>query len=81
MYGGFGVALGVLLLLAVRVPDYAPGIALTAAVALLGMAGGRVIGLCFERAGRWPWLFGALELLLGGALLATAVTGLPMGGR
>lgn len=69
VYGGFGIALAALLVIGVTLPAYAPGIRLTVAVALLGMAAGRILGFCLERCGRWPWLFGAGELALGGALL------------
>ena len=69
VYGGFGVALAALLLLGAAWPDHAVGIRLTVAVALLGMAAGRMLGFCVERCGRWPWVFGCVELALGGALL------------
>ena len=69
VYGGFGVALATLLLISAAWPDHAPGIRLTVAVALLGMAAGRMFGFCVECSGRWPWLFGLVELVLGGALL------------
>jgi hypothetical protein len=36
------------------------------------MAGGRVVALCCERAGRWPWIFGGIELALAAALFAGA---------
>lgn len=69
VYGGFGIALAALLLIGSTLPAYAPGIRLTVAVALLGIATGRIVGFCLERCGRWPWLFGAVEIALGGALL------------
>ena len=72
VYGGFGVAFGGLLLATiVALPAYAPGILLAAAVALLGMAGGRLLGFTCERAGRWPWVFGIIEVAAGAALLTT----------
>lgn len=45
---------------------YAVGLAL--AVALLGMAAGRLVGFVVERACAWPWCFAALEATAGAAL-------------
>lgn len=72
VYGGFGVAFGGLLIASLVLPPaYAPGIRLAAAVALLGMAGGRLWGFACERSGRWPWVFGVIEVVVGAALLLT----------
>ncbi len=69
VYGGFGIALGVLLIATVTSADLACGVQLTAAVSLLGMAGGRIIGWSIESSGIWPRLFGVVELVAGVALL------------
>jgi hypothetical protein len=45
------------------------GVLLAVAVALLGMAAGRVVSFSFERAGRWPWVFLVMETALAGLLL------------
>lgn len=62
VYGGFGLAMAAVLLLAPRLPTLRAGILLTVALALAGMALGRVIGALVERPpGRWPVIFGVLE--------------------
>jgi len=43
VYGGFGVAMAAVLVLALRAPDLARGVFLTLALALAGMAVGRVV--------------------------------------
>jgi len=73
VYGGFGLALGGLLLLAPNWPRHAPGVVLAAAIALLGMATGRAISFTVEPSRRWPWLFAAIELAAGLALGSVAV--------
>lgn len=72
VYGGFGLAMAALLLAGDALGAFAPGVRLTAGVALLGMAAGRVIGLCTEWPGRWPLAFGIVEVAFGAALLAVA---------
>jgi hypothetical protein len=74
VYGGFGVALGVLLLATPRLPALREGVLVCAAVALAGMAGGRVLALAVERPRRfYPCGFYlALEALMAAALLAAA---------
>lgn len=72
VYGGFGIALGILLVLAPLWPTFYPGIVLTAAVALLGMAGGRLAGWALDRRfDAWPRRFLFLELALAGLLLTS----------
>ena len=71
VYGGFGVAIAVMLI-ATSGTELAVGVRYTIAAALLGMAAGRAIGFCIERSGRWPWIFGALEIV--GALALTRVS-------
>lgn len=70
VYGGFGVAMaGILAIAAVR-PDYRIGITLTVAVALVGMAVGRMLSAAIERR-RTPfypdWFYCLVEV--GAALL------------
>ena len=62
VYGGFGLGMAAVLLLALRWPALRAGILLTVSLALAGMALGRVIGTLAEGLpGRWPIFFGLLE--------------------
>ncbi len=72
VYGGFGVAVAVLLVLAARSDSIRPGVFLAIAVALLGMAGGRVIAALVERPARfYPcWFYCVVEVALAGLLVA-----------
>lgn len=75
VYGGFGLAMTAVLLLALRAPAVRDGILLTVALALAGMALGRVVGaLADRRLGRWPLVFGLIELA--GALILGRASGL-----
>jgi hypothetical protein len=69
VYGGFGIAIAVLLVVAAQDVQLRSGVMLAVAVALLGMAAGRVISLFVERPGKWPLIFLVVELVLGGLLL------------
>jgi hypothetical protein len=72
VYGGFGIALAAILAVAaLGDPSTGEGIVVTAAVALLGMAGGRVVSAVVDRpAGFFPvWLYFAIEVVAGIALL------------
>ena len=70
VYGGFGVAVAAALWVSLRAPAWAPGVLFAVALALLGMAGGRLVSLAVDRGlGGYPALFGATELVLGGSLL------------
>ncbi len=71
VYGGFGVAIGALLLAPLIKPALLEGVVLAVAVALLGMAAGRVVGAVFDRPGLWPVVFFGIELA-GAALLLSA---------
>lgn len=74
VYGGFGVAIGSLVLASLGLPTLRPGILVSVATAVFGMALGRVISRVVDgRAGPYPRLFLAVELLLGGALVAALV--------
>jgi hypothetical protein len=71
VYGGFGVAMGLLLLVSTSVDPIRPGVLLCLAVALLGMAAGRGISRAVDgRAGFYPWFYLGVEVLLSVALLA-----------
>ncbi len=69
VYGGFGIAIAVLLAVAAQDVGLRSGVLLAVAVALLGMAAGRVVSFGLERAGRWPWVFLVMETALAGLLL------------
>ena len=71
VYGGFSVAIAVVLLLSLFEPALRRGVLVCVASALAGMAGGRVIGALVERPGFWPWLFCGFESA-GAALLFLA---------
>lgn len=68
VYGGFGLAIAGLLVAAERLPTLREGVLVTVAVALAGMALGRVLGALVERPGRWPLVFGGLEVAGAAAL-------------
>lgn len=73
VYGGYGVAMAVMLIVALRMPALAPGVFACLAAALAGMALGRIVSAVVDRPpGPWPWFFCALELL-GAAALAAGV--------
>ena len=70
VYGGFGVAIGALLLVSMWMPGIQSGVLITVGVALLGMALGRFISFLIEPVeGKLPALFAVVEVFLGGALL------------
>lgn len=70
VYGGFGVAIAGILFAATRMPDIREGILLTVAVALYGMASGRVISFAIERPdGRNPYAYCVMEIALASALV------------
>ena len=74
VYGGFGIALGVLLFVADGwTPELRAGVVLTAAVALAGMAAGRVVSALVEPKALlgYPGFFLVLEAVLA-ALLYSA---------
>src|SRR6266849_5945598 len=70
VYGGFGIAIGALLLAA----PAEPGVRLCVAVALAGMAGGRLVAAALERPRRfYPcWFYFAVEVTMAVALLAVS---------
>ena len=70
VYGGFGLTIATALLWGMLSPRLAPGVFFATGLALWGMAAGRAISVVIERsAGFYPWLFFAIELAGGGALL------------
>jgi hypothetical protein len=73
VYGGFGLAIGAILLAALTVPALREGILVTVAAALAGMAGGRLVAAAIDGSpGRIPWLFMVIEAVAGIALFMAA---------
>lgn len=70
VYGGFGLAIAIVLLLAIFMVEIRDGVFITVGAALLGMAIGRIISFTIERpASKFPAIFMLLEFLLGGELI------------
>lgn len=71
VYGGFGLAVAVLLLGTLSfLATLRDGILVSIAAALLGMAAGRLISIAIDgNPGRYPWLFFMVELVLAAMLL------------
>ncbi len=75
VYGGFGLAIAALLCGAQFDAPVRPGALLAVAVALFGMAAGRLLSAVLDGApGRWPWIFMVVELA-GGCVLLAAMQG------
>ncbi len=73
VYGGFGVAMAALLLWTLRAPELREGVCLTLAVALFGMATGRLVSALIDRRiDRAPLFYLLLEIAAGAALLFAA---------
>jgi len=74
VYGGFGLAIGVLLLAAERLPAIRQGALVAVAVALAGMAGGRLVAAALERPRTFypAWFYCAVETVGAVALLVAA---------
>ena len=72
VYGGFGLAVAGILYWGAIEPTLSQGIYLTVAVSLIGMAAGRFISLIWERPGKWPVVFFAVEIALALALISAA---------
>lgn len=71
VYGGFGVAVGFALIYAADDHRVGPGITLAVAIALVGMAAGRVVSALIDRTLGWfSMLFLAVECLLAALLFA-----------
>ena len=71
VYGGFGIAIAVVLLVPIWMPEARTGVIVAVAGSLAGMAGGRVVGALRERPGRWPWIFLVSEVAGAALLLST----------
>ena len=69
VYGGFGIVLAGLLIASDYLPEYKPGILITVAGALFGMAGGRILSSFLERPGAWPLFFICMESALATLLI------------
>jgi hypothetical protein len=76
VYGGFGIAVAILLVVADGSADgFRDGVLVAIAVALAGMAAGRIVGFVVEprSVGRFTVLFGVIEVLLAFALVVSAL--------
>ena len=69
VYGGFGIAVSALLVMASSHPEYRSGVLVAVAVSLLGMALGRAVSLLVERPGKWPFVFMGVETVLAKLLI------------
>jgi hypothetical protein len=71
VYGGFGVAIGALLFVAASTPALRGGVFTTVAVALIGMAAGRIVSALVERPARfYPcWFYCGVEAAMAAVLL------------
>lgn len=69
VYGGFGLAMALALWLATGSPELRNGVVSCVALALAGMALGRLFSAILERPGFWPWFFCGVEIAAA-ALLA-----------
>lgn len=74
VYGGFGIGIAALLAVAATDPAAHHGQVLAVAVALYGMAGGRLVGRLFDRPeGFYPsWFYFWVETLAATALVLSA---------
>ena len=72
VYGGFGVVIAGVLSWAASIPVYRPGVFLAVAVALGGMASGRLVAAVIERPRRFypSWFYFALETAMAAVLYA-----------
>jgi len=73
VYGGFGVAMALVLWWAIEDPALRRGVFLTVALALGGMATGRVVSALLERPGAWPWFYCVMEAVGAVVLYQAAV--------
>lgn len=73
VYGGFGLAIAAVLAVAVAQPDLRAGVLTTVAVALAGMAFGRLVSALDGRTSFYPnWFYFLIESVAAGALLMVA---------
>ncbi len=71
VYGGFGLAMALALIVPNWQPDWQGGVALTIGQGLASMTAGRLIAALRERPGRWPVIFFIIEAAASGLLLST----------
>lgn len=70
VYGGFGLAVAAMLVVAITSPDLRAGIAITVAVALFGMAVGRVVSAVIDRSmSKVAALYLVIEVVAGALLV------------
>ncbi len=74
VYGGFGIAIGALLSVAIVERELRRGAAIAVASALLGMAFGRLVSRVVERSARFypTWFYFFVEIAGAGVLLIAA---------
>lgn len=73
VYGGFGAAMAAMLLSTLYAPALRAGVALTLAIALFGMAAGRIVSALIDRRiDRAPIFYLLIELVAGAALVCAA---------
>lgn len=77
VYGGYGVAMAVVLGVALTAPELRDGIVVTIAAALAGMAVGRVVSRVLDRpTAFYPiWFYFAVEAVAAGLLWGAVVNG------
>lgn len=73
VYGGFGLAIAGMLVVALSTPDLRAGILMTVAAALAGMAFGRLASALDGRTGFYPnWFYFLVESVAAAALFVVA---------
>lgn len=73
VYGGFGLAIAAMLMVALTSPELRTGILLTVAAALAGMAFGRVVSVLDGRTSFYPnWFYFLVESVTAAALIVVA---------
>jgi hypothetical protein len=73
VYGGFGLAMSTMFVVALLRPELRAGICYTTGAALAGMAGGRVLSALIDREiGRYPLFYLSLEAGMATMLLWSA---------
>ena len=73
VYGGFGLAIAAMLIVALTAPELRTGILLTVAAALAGMAFGRVVSALDGRTRFYPnWFYFLVESVAAAALFVVA---------
>jgi len=72
VYGGYGLAMSIMLAFSIYHPELRAGIILCVAFAMAGMASGRLISFVTDRkAGALPVLFFIVEILIAALLLTS----------